>query len=261
MKKILFFIAVVFIFSVQVNHAEGMLRLQDIRDIYRQYDHMTDYELSTAFHRVHHSDMSYEDFAKEFGGPLYERDKFTETINDEQVTFYLHRNEKLSLTIPYLKEYTLQEVNLPNIGFCVQFVNDGNVILRSQSITTSVQDYALVTMMFDSYHQNQISIHEIKEEFLAQVPKSISNVDIEVIKFFNEDAFLYTYTYKLQHLNKTAYSFVTHLEAYSGLKNYSIQIFTPLFPTENAAKNYAKLNQEFTYTILENFGPTLVIIK
>ena len=49
-----------------------MLKLQDFRAVYPEYNNLTDYELSTALHRTHYADMPYEQFAQGFGGPLQE---------------------------------------------------------------------------------------------------------------------------------------------------------------------------------------------
>ena len=49
-----------------------MLRLNEFRILYPQYDDMTDYELSTALHQKGFANVPYEQFAREFGGPLEE---------------------------------------------------------------------------------------------------------------------------------------------------------------------------------------------
>ena len=58
-----------------------MLNIKDFRSVYPEYDNLTDYELSTALHRTHYADMPYEQFARNFGGPLQE-DKVELAVRD-----------------------------------------------------------------------------------------------------------------------------------------------------------------------------------
>lgn len=43
-----------------------------IRFMYPQYNDISDYELSKAYHQKYHPEMPYDQFAKEFDGPLQE---------------------------------------------------------------------------------------------------------------------------------------------------------------------------------------------
>lgn len=49
-----------------------MLKLNDVRAFYPQYENVTDYELSRAVHRSRYAGMPYEQFAQSFGAPLEE---------------------------------------------------------------------------------------------------------------------------------------------------------------------------------------------
>lgn len=49
-----------------------MLKLDEFRNIYKEYDDLTDYELTRALHQKKFADMPFEQFARGFGGPLKE---------------------------------------------------------------------------------------------------------------------------------------------------------------------------------------------
>lgn len=57
MKKILI---IVFALFFMPSHCFAMLKLQDFRAVYPEYNNLTDYELSTAVHRSQYADIPYE---------------------------------------------------------------------------------------------------------------------------------------------------------------------------------------------------------
>lgn len=75
-KYVNFFLIVTFFILVPI-HSHAMTTLNEFRQLYPEYNDMTDYGLTVAVYNKYFSQIPFEKFVKEFKGPAFENNEIT----------------------------------------------------------------------------------------------------------------------------------------------------------------------------------------
>lgn len=227
MKKLL--LILLFLFFIP-NLCFGMLKLNEFRELYPEYDDMTDYEVSTAMHRTRYADMPYEQFARLFGGPLVERERAKYTINGVEMSFRRYRNEHLGCSFFYPEDLTYQ-VEKNNKLLTVYFFDNQFPLmtLTAERITPEI------SKLFTSLHSSKISDRKFGEKFYSD--KNISLATFKKVFVVNNPGLESIYCYHIRHFDTSEYMFIHKLDVvYKNSIRWKLEVITPLCETPKKAK-------------------------
>lgn len=248
MKKYLIYtVEIIFFCLFNCNNINAMMKLSTIRDIYRSYDFMTDYELSRAVHQKYYPDMPFEEFAKLFGGPLTEKDKYKFIWKGEEWFFKKYVNDEYHFSIFYIEDLKIEEKKQRK-EFTAFFINE-DIPFFIVKITPASEILKEKFLLIEERTLNSDQIYKL----LYKKNDFISNCNIIKTYVMNNVAILSSYCYQLNQFDNKSYTYILEMKVLYKDLIYQVRFTTRSYNTIDEAINAGNFLRPYWNESMKSF--------